>query len=167
MTTSIKLYSATTVALQDVWTTLLSLAGVALMIAAIILIVKLIGTLTRVNQLVDDIAPSVRSSLEKMPATMENVKIISGNMVDLTDDLATQVPDIMGDAKEMTGSLKGAVSSVSETVTDASDLVSGVVGFFHRPRSTVEAVGDVLNTARRATKFVRRGARKMRRKAGR
>ncbi len=145
--------------LRDLWTALLSLAGIALMITVIVFVARLIGTLTRVNRLVEEITPSVKETVDKLPATMENVSIISGNVVDLTDDLTTQIPEIVDDVTDITDTAKTVVAGLGGTVNEASDLLTGVIQFFHRGgrnQSTAAVVGDVLRQARRVTKTVKK-----------
>lgn len=138
--------------LNTVWTALLSLAGVALMVTLIVLIVKLIGTMRRVNQLVDDINLPLKEAVDKLPQTMEHVNLVAGNLVDMTDDLTEELPAILSDASGMTGSFSTAVSALSDNVTEISDGVHGIVSFIRGPSTTAKAVYRVVKQAGRKTR---------------
>ncbi|NJP40690.1 hypothetical protein HCH52_06455 [Oscillospiraceae bacterium HV4-5-C5C] len=134
--------TAVQIDLSALWTALLSLAGVTLMVFVIILIARLIGTLKRVNTLIEDLQPDLKKTVEKLPQTMDSVNTISGNLVDLTDDITETVPGILNDVGDMTDSVK-------ETVEDVTGLVSGVARTFRRPSAAADAVGNAFRAGYR------------------
>lgn len=138
--------------LSSVWTALLSLAGVVLMVALTVLVVKIIGTMRRVNQLVDDINFPLKEAVDQLPQTMESVNLVAGNLVDMTDDLTEELPAILSDASGVTGSFSTAVSALSDNVTEISDGIHGVVNFFRGPGTTAKAVYKVVKQAGRKSR---------------
>ncbi len=84
-----------TIDLMSLLYIVLALIGAAVLVTLLILLIKLIKTLNSVNALLEDIKPDIKETTEKIPGLVDDVAIITGNVVDVTDAVAVTVPAIM------------------------------------------------------------------------
>lgn len=136
-----------TIRLSDLLNLLLVLAGCAALIALSVFLFRLAGTLKRVSKLVEDVTPSVGETVKKLPPIMDDVNIVTGNIVDITDAAADTVPDMLNDVGAVTGSVGGVVDSVGGLVTDVADTLGSVVHLVKKPVEKAESFASVVGTA--------------------
>ncbi|MDO5732451.1 MAG: hypothetical protein Q4P72_01530 [Eubacteriales bacterium] len=119
-----------TISLSDLCQLLLALAGVAVLVALTVLIIKLIKILTNVNQIVSDLKSPVSECLESLPETMSNVNLIVGNFVDISDDIAETVTPLLASTAEIGNSTQVLLTQVSNTASEALLAVQRGIHFF-------------------------------------
>ena len=120
------------VRVSELWTGLLSLAGVAVLVLLAILIAKLIKILATVGKIVEDIAPSVTTTVNKLPQTMDNINLIVGNFVDVTDDVTEAITPLMASTTEVGTSAEKLLSRLNGLLTDVVGMVHNAVHYFDR-----------------------------------
>lgn len=120
------------VRVSELWTGLLSLAGVAVLVLLAILIAKLIKILAAVGKIVEDIAPTVTTTVNKLPQTMDNINLIVGNFVDVTDDVTEAITPLMASTTEVGTSAEKLISRLNGLLTDVVGIAHNAVHYFDR-----------------------------------
>ncbi|MGI6157260.1 MAG: hypothetical protein ACOYH4_02095 [Saccharofermentanales bacterium] len=107
---------------------LLGVTGAIALIALAIFLFKLLSTLKRVDKMIVDITPAVEETAEKLPTIVDNVEIISGNLIDITDSVAETLPEVLDDVDSVTGAISDITDSTSNLVVNITDTFNGIVG---------------------------------------
>lgn len=111
---------------------MLGLVGTAALIVLIIFLIKATSAAGHISKLVKDITPDLEKSVEKLPSTMENIEIISGNLVDITDELADATPQLLDDVELVVGMLGSTAESLSFVLTGLTDGFSTLFSRRHK-----------------------------------
>ncbi|HZK28676.1 MAG TPA: hypothetical protein VFD19_00490 [Clostridia bacterium] len=93
---------------------LLGVTGSVALIALAVFLFKALSVLGQINKLVKDIGP--------------DVEIISGNVVDITDDLAIALPDVLDDVGTVLGAVGDTAESASTIVSGVTDGITSLMG---------------------------------------
>ncbi|MFA5586410.1 MAG: DUF948 domain-containing protein [Saccharofermentanales bacterium] len=88
-------------------------AGTVALVALSIFLFRGASALGRISKLVKEITPDVEKTAKQLPPISENIEIISGNLIDITDDLADSLPQILEDVEVVTGTLGDTSESLS------------------------------------------------------
>lgn len=151
------LTNTVTVELDSVWRGLLTLAGVAALVVLTIVFSKLVGTVSRLNRMLDEVTPDIKETVSKLPETMQNVNDVSGNIVDLTDDVVAEFPQVISSVSQMTETASGLFDSAASVVTEITLILTSILRFLKKPLATASVVRDVMHGA---GKFKRRRKKK-------
>ncbi len=120
------------VRVSELWTGLLSLAGVAVLVLLAILITKLIKIFATIAKVLEDAAPSITSTVDKLPQTMDNVNLIVGNIVDITDDVTEAVSPLMASTAEVGSSAEKLLTRLNTLLSDIVGIAHNAVHYFDR-----------------------------------
>ena len=137
---------------------ILGISGTVALIALAILLFKAAATLGSVNKLVKDITPDIEETVEQLPAITENIEIISGNLVDMTDDLAMTVPEVLDDLETVTGAVGDTVDALSSLVEGLTGAIASLFGAGRSRKKTggKTATQDLLGIALSVLSLVKR-----------
>ncbi len=100
---------------------LLGAGGTVALIALSIFLFKAASTVGNLGKLIKEIAPDVEETVEQLPAVTSNIEVVTGNLIDITDDLADSIPEVLDHVEVITG-------AVSESVDSLSSIISGLTG---------------------------------------
>ncbi len=146
------LSNSITIELDSLWRGLLTLAGVVVLIIVAIVMVKLIGTISRLNKMLDEVTPDLKDTVSRLPQTMQNVNDISGNVVDLTDDIVSELPAVISSVAGMSETASDIVSSAGNIFNEIAAVLTAILKFVKRPLATASVVRDVMHGASKAAK---------------
>lgn len=152
------LSSTVTIDLASLGWGLLALAGVAVLIILAIVLTKLVGTVSRLNHMLDEITPEIKTTVSKLPETIQNVNSISGNVVDLTDDIVSELPAILNSVSTVSSTSAELVESGARVIDEVTSIIVAVLKFIKRPLASASVVRDLMHTA---SKLKKKGKRKM------
>lgn len=133
--------------LGDLLNLLLALAGATALIALAVFLFRLAGTVKELSKLVSSLSPNIDETVKKLPSIMDDVNIITGNVVDMTDAAADSVPSLLGDVSTVTGSVTGVVNSVGGLVSNVTDTLGSVVGLVKKPLEQADTLASAVRTA--------------------
>ncbi len=136
-----------TINLSDLLNLLLVLAGSVALIALAVFLFNLAGTIKRVSKLLEDVTPSIDETVKKLPPIMDDVHIVTGNVVDITDAVVDTVPEMLDDVGVVTGSVGDIVDSVGGLVSNVADTLGSVVHLVKRPVEKMDSFANVVGTA--------------------
>ena len=146
------LSNSITIELDSLWRGLLTLAGVVVLIIVAIVMVKLIGTISRLNKMLDEVTPDLKDTVSRLPQTMQNVNDISGNVLDLTDDIVSELPAVISSVAGMSETASDIVSSAGNIFNEIAAVLTAILKFVKRPLATASVVRDVMHGASKAAK---------------
>ncbi len=146
------LSNSITIELDSLWRGLLTLVGVVVLIIAAVVMAKLIGTISRLNRMLDEVTPDLKDTVSRLPQTVQNVNDISGNIVDLTDDIVSELPGVLSGVKSMTETASDLVGSAGNIFTEIAAVITAVLKFVKRPLATASVVRDVMHGASKVKK---------------
>ncbi|NLA72152.1 MAG: hypothetical protein GX850_07020 [Clostridiaceae bacterium] len=109
---------------------LLGVTGSIALIALAVLLFKAVSVLGQVGKLVKEIGP--------------DIEIISGNVVDITDELAIAVPDVLDDVETVLGAVSVTAESASSVVSGITD---GITSFMGSKRHKAPSQDNTVNQA--------------------
>lgn len=135
----------TTIELESLVVVLLALCGAVALVALAIVLFRLMGTLSKVNRVLDDLSPGLKNTVDQLPETVQQVNAAVGNVVDVTDAIADTVPELLGDVAKITATGSDTVVSVAGLVQSLADFLSNLVDQIRKP---VEVVTHVAKTVR-------------------
>lgn len=147
--------TAVTVDLDQVWRGLLTLAGVAVILSIALLILKIMGTVKRINRLIEEVSPPVKAVVNQLPQTITHLNNISGNLEDISDEVAEVVPVLLTDVRDTSETAVGLVSSVSDVLTETTGLLTSLLQFLQKPLGTVSRVSNVVSNISRVGSFIK------------
>lgn len=150
------LSSSVTIDLASLGWGLLALAGVVVLIFLAIVLSKLVGTVSRLNHMLDEVTPEIKTAVSKLPETIQNVNSISGNVVDLTDDIVSEFPTILGSISSVSATSADLVESAASVVEEVTGVVAAILKFIKRPLASASVVRDVMHRASKLNKKRRR-----------
>lgn len=125
--------TAVTVDLNQVWKGLLSLAAVAVIVALALLILKIMGTVKRINHLVDLLTPTIKQTVDQLPQTVGHLNAISGNLEDLSSEVSNRIPALLSDVEDVSGIAVDLVDGVAAVVIDITTLFTSFLSFVQKP----------------------------------
>ncbi len=118
-------------------------------VALLIFLIKLIGTVSKVNKLIDDNRSNIDDTVKNLPAISSNVK-------DITDTV-----------KDVGDSVKTVADSACATVASVSDTVGTVSGTINKAASKASLLSTVVSFLTMARPYILRIIRRTSRKARR
>lgn len=154
-----QLNSTITIDLEGLGRALLALAGIAVLVVLAIVLSKLVGTITRINRVIETVTPDIKSSVASLPETMKHVNEITSNVVDVTDDLAVEFPKIMSSVSSVSETSAELFQSAASVVDEVTGVVAAVLRFVKRPLASASVVRDVMHGASKFKKARKRRAK--------
>lgn len=140
---------------------ILGISGTVALVALAVVLFKAASALTGINKLVRDISPDIEETVSHLPAVTENIEIISGNLVDMTDDLADSLPEVLEDLETVTGAIGDTVDALSSVISAISGALSSLFGARKRKgtegKSTVQ---EILTVGGAVLSLIRKGKEK-------
>jgi uncharacterized protein YoxC len=130
-----------TVDLLSVLTALLIMAGIALAVWLIVAMSRLIRTLGKLNQLLDQIENPVVSSVRQMPDLMERLNQIASQVSVVTDSARTSVPPVLDDVRTVTSTVREGVTNVSKKAQNFSGDLQRI---FPHSSDTASSLGTII-----------------------
>ena len=144
---------------------ILGLSGTVALIALAMMLFKAASTLGSVNKLVKDITPGLEETVEQLPAITQNIELISGNLLDMTDDLAETVPEVLGDLETVTGAIGDTVDALSSVVEGVARAIASLFGGGSRKKAASKSrVQDVVGIASLVLSLIRKSKEKGKKK---
>lgn len=150
------LSNSITLELDSLWRGLLTLAGVAVLVILAIVLTKLIGTISRLNRMLDEVTPDIKDTVGRLPESIQNVNDITGNVVDLTDDIVSEFPAVIAGVASISETASDIVGSAGSIFTELTAVLTAVIRFVKRPLATASVVRDVMHGVSKAGKKRRR-----------
>lgn len=136
-----------TINLRDLLSLFLVLAGSVALIALAVFFFNLAGTMKRVSKLLEDVSPGIDETVKKLPPIMDDVHIVTGNIVDITDAAAETVPEVLEDVEVVTDSVGDIVDSVGGLVSNVADTLGSLVHLVKKPVEKADSFASVVGTA--------------------
>lgn len=121
-----------TIRVSELGSLLLSLAGVAVLVTLVILLVKLIRVFSCIGRVLEDAAPALTETVNKLPRTMEHVNLIAGNLVDMSDDVAEAVTPLMASTAEVGVSAETLLTRLNGLLADGVGIAHNLLHYFDR-----------------------------------
>ena len=159
-----------TLDLMDLLLGILIIVGIVFVVYLIILLAKLVGTMKKVNKLVDSLDEPVTKTVAQLPDMMKKLDAVTQDVAVLTSFAKESVPHVLDDVQVMTGTVRGGVEAVGGAARAVGD---GVSKFFHPSRAShgmdMNAIMDIVNKALGVVSFFasRGKSQKKTRKTGR
>ncbi len=154
MLSNFALATEITLDLMDLLLGILVIVGIVFVVFLIILLAKLVGTMKKVNKLVDSLDEPVTKTMAQLPDMMKNLDAVTKDVAVLTNSAKESVPHVLDDVQIMTGTVRGGVEAVGGAARAVGD---GVSRFFHPTRAAhgpdMNAVMDIVNKARGVVSF--------------
>lgn len=126
---------------------ILTLAGAAVLILLAIVFAKLVGTVNRVNKMLDEVTPDLKDAVGRLPQTIQHVNDITGNVVDLTDDIVTEFPVLMSSVSQISETAADLTVSAGSIFNELASVLTALLRFVKRPVASASVVRDVMHTA--------------------
>lgn len=128
--------------LQDLMVFFAYLIGIAAGALLIIILWKIRKVLCNVQSLIDSNKEAVIKTVNAIPAVMDDVKHISSNIVDVSDNFKDSVPGLLKDTESIAGSAKASLetasiiienvgSGINDTVDEYKKNESGIITYIH------------------------------------
>lgn len=96
-------------------------------ILLIVLLVKLIGVLSRANKILVENKDNINRSLTALPETLENTKDITGDIKSATEQVKEAVPVVLDDIETITGTARDSVEMAGEVILDIGEGIDDTV----------------------------------------
>lgn len=122
----------------------LCLAG--FLISLIIFMVKLIGIVKNVNEVLNDNKVNIDSTLNEMPSIMSNVEGISNKADIMLNDISPDVTNITSSVSRSVQVVESTIEDVSQTVDFVSDTVSDTTSSFRYGNGTTSSTPSDIVT---------------------
>lgn len=132
-----------TIDLMQLLIVLLIIAGIAIGVFLVLMLIRLIGTLKRASKLLDQINDPLTKSMNQLPELIKKVDGISDNVVSLTASVNESLPSIIKDAKTITETTRDGVVAVGSAVKSVGNGVSSM--FQPEESSNTDTLGSILN----------------------
>lgn len=116
------------------------------LIALIIFMVKLIGIVKNVNEIVKDNKLNIDSTLNEMPSIMSNVEGISNKADIMLNDISPDVTEITASVNRSVQVVEHTIGDVSQTVDFVSDTVSDTTSTFRYGNGTTSSTPSDMVT---------------------
>ncbi|HHX30712.1 MAG TPA: hypothetical protein GX720_05745 [Clostridiaceae bacterium] len=142
-------------------TVLLGMSGAVALVALAVLLFRAASALGSITRLVKEISPDIEETVEQLPSIAQNVETISGNLVDMTDDIAVTVPELLEDVETITGAAALTVDSLTALVAGISDSLASLFGGRRRKKSSgANTVQQVITVAGAVMGLAKKGREK-------
>lgn len=148
--------TAITIDLDQVWRGLLTLSGVAVIVAFALLILKIMGTIKRINHLVDTLTPSIKLTVDQLPQTVGHLNAISGNIEDLSTEISTKVPALLNDVEDISGIAVDMVDNFADVLNEVTEMFSSLLAFIQKPLAKSAQVTKVAKGVGQAAGILKR-----------
>ncbi len=123
-------YLDTVIRVSELWHGLLAIAGVAVLVALTLVLVKVFQILNRLGGLIDAVCDPLADTVKRLPHTMDQANAIIGNVVDITDDVAEATRPLMAHVTDVTGSVKTLLVQIGTTLSQVLLALNRFLGVF-------------------------------------
>lgn len=125
--------------LRELLLGLLCIAGIAALVGLTVLLIRLAGVLLSLKNLLEENRRSLKS-------TVDHVAEVSGNLVDITDDLAEFVPGTLEQASDLVESVTLVATDATEVTGALAGVLKNLLGYLQRGTSSLEGFGKIAKT---------------------
>ncbi len=152
--------TSVTVDLDQLWRGLLTLAGVVAILSLAFLILKIMGTIKRINNLIDIAEDPLKEALDQLPTTITHLNNISGNLEDLSTEVTKTVPALLADVQEVSKISVELVDSSASLLTEVTDMLSKLLTAVQKPFSRAGQATKIFKSAKTVAGVAKRFKRK-------
>ena len=130
------------ISLNELLTGCVTLLSIAALILLIVLLLRLFPLISAAKEFIKTLSPAATKLAEKLPAITDNVDLIAGNLVDISDDVAENSEAV---CKKAATKVKDACTAVRFRLQEVSSERSS----FAKLRRTVTWLAVLLKVIRK------------------
>jgi uncharacterized protein YoxC len=123
--------------LQDLMIFSAFIVGIIAGIFLIIVLFKLKKVISSVQALVDDNKDSITKTINATPGVMDDIKVISTNIRDVSGDLNNSLPVILKDTEVISGKTKASMETVSSVIDNIGTGINDTVNEYKNTTSSI------------------------------
>lgn len=140
--------------LQDLLLGLLCIAGIAALVGLTLLFIRLAGVLLSLKTLLDENRKSLK-------VTVDHVSDVTGNLVDITDELAEFVPGTLEQASDLVESVTLVAADATEVTGALTGVIKNLLGYLQRGTSSLDNFSKIARTVLGVSRaFAKKGKKK-------
>lgn len=130
---AIVLSTTITIDVKNLLVGTLILVGIILGIYLISVLVKLSGTIKKINELVDELEEPVHKTVKQLPELIQKIENVTDDVSVIAESAKKSVPPVLDDVQNVTKTIRSSVDTIGEAAKSIGESVSS---FFQPGKSS-------------------------------